>query len=162
MKTITQVSVQQKNKSRSNIYLDGSYYCSLDNLLVIKYGLKAGVQIDEQRIIEIQEENEFSAAFDLALGYISKYKKTKKQIIDYLLKKGYLYPIAFKVVEKLASYGFADDNDYAKSFVEQSSKSKGKLLIKMQLRARGIDEKCADNAINDIEDETPAAILIAQ
>ena len=56
MKTITQVSVQQKNKSRSNIYLDGSYYCSLDNLLVIKYGLKAGVQIDEQRIIEIQDD----------------------------------------------------------------------------------------------------------
>lgn len=162
MKTITQVTVQQKNKKRSNLFLDGQYFCSLDNLIVVKYSLKAGVVIEEQKLIEIQEENEFSSAFDLALGYISKYRKTKKQLIEYLTKKGYLYPIAFKVVEKLSSYGYVDDGDYARAFAEQNAKNKGKMLIKMQLKAKGIDEKTASETIEKMGDERPFAIALAQ
>ena len=111
MKTITQVTVQQKNKKRSNLFLDGVYYCSLDNILVVKYSLKAGLKISEEKLSQIQEENEFSSAFDLALGYISRYRKTKKQLVEYLVKKGYLLSLANKVVDKLSSYGYVDDND---------------------------------------------------
>lgn len=161
MKTITQVSVQQKNKKRSNLFLDGVYYCSLDNILVVKYSLKPGMQITQEKLEKIQEENELSSAFDLALGYISRFKKTKKQLIDYLMKKGYLYPVAYKVVDKLISYGYVDDGDFARSFAEQNSKSKGKMLIKMQLRAKGIDEKIANEAVENIGDETPQAIELA-
>ena len=82
MKTITQVTLQQKNKKRSNLFLDGVYYCSLDNLLVVKYSLKPGTKITKQKLVEIQEENEFSYAFDLALGYISRYRKTKTVVVQ--------------------------------------------------------------------------------
>ncbi|MBR3863939.1 MAG: RecX family transcriptional regulator [Clostridia bacterium] len=162
MKTITQVTVQQKNKKRSNLFLDGVYYCSLDNLLVVKYSLKAGVKITKQKLAEIQEENEFSYAFDLALGYISRYRKTKKQLIEYLLKKGYLPTLANKVVDKLSSYGYLDDKDYARVYAEQNSKTKGKILIKMQLKAKGIDEQTANIAVENLGDETPQVIELAK
>ena len=81
MKTITSVTVCVKNKARSNIYLDGAFFCSMDNLIVLKYGLKADMQIEEERLSQIQEENEFSTAFELALNYVARYKKTKKQIV---------------------------------------------------------------------------------
>ena len=57
MKTVTSVTVCVKNKSRSNIYLDGEFFCSLDNLIVLKYGLKQDMQISAERLTEIQEEN---------------------------------------------------------------------------------------------------------
>ena len=50
MKTITSVSLCVKNKARSNIYLDGAFFCSMDNLIVLKYGLKADMQIEEERL----------------------------------------------------------------------------------------------------------------
>ena len=162
MKTITQVTVQQKNKKRSNLFLDGVYYCSLDNILVVKYSLKAGLKISEEKLSQIQEENEFSAAFDLALGYISRYRKTKKQLVEYLEKKGYVLSLANKVVEKLSSYGYVDDSDYARAFAEQNSKNKGKMLIKMQLKAKGVDEKTANSAVENLGDETPQAIELAK
>lgn len=159
--TITKVSVQAKNKDRSNIYLDDKYYCSLDNLLVIKYGLKAGTEIEEASLAEIQSENETGKAFDLALSYITRYRKTKKQISDYLYKKGYLLPVIGKVMDKLSAYGFADDEEYASSYVEDNRDSKGRLYIKRQLIAKGISEKCAENAVKAIEDEKPAAFNVA-
>lgn len=159
---ITKVSVQVKNKNRSNIYVDEKYYCSLDNFLVLKYNLKVGREVDENLIAEIQTESEFEKAFDLALTYITKYRKTKKQITEYLMKKGYLYPVAFKVLEKLSGYGLADDDEYARSYVEENCKNKGKLYLKMQLRARGIDEKCAEKALDNIEDETPQTLTVAR
>ena len=130
MKVITKISVQEKNKKRSNIFLDGSYYCSLSNIVVLKNRLEVGQEIEEQTLCDIQEENEFSEALDLALGYISKYLKKKKQLIDYLMRKGYTYPVAFKVVEKLVSYGYVNDENFAKRYVESNCKNKGKMLLK--------------------------------
>jgi regulatory protein len=132
----------------------------MDNLIVLKHGLKADMQIEEERLAQIQEENEFSTAFELALNYVAKYKKTKKQLIDYLIKKGYLYPVAIKVVKKLEGYGFVDDNDFAKSYAQQGAKNKGKMLIKMQLRAKGVDKSIAENAVEEM-DEQPAANQLA-
>lgn len=162
MKTITKVCVCAKNKSRSNLYLNNDFYCTMDNLLVVKYGLKEGIEIEETELERLQEENEFSTALDSALNYISRYKKTKKQLIEYLMKKGYVYSVAFKVVDKLSSYGYVDDGDFARSFATQNTKNKGKLLIKMQLRAKGVDENTAEQAVNELEDEAPFAVELAK
>lgn len=160
-KTITALTVQAKNKNRSNLFLDGAFFCSLDNLIVVKYSLKAGIEIEQEKLQAIQEENEFSFAFDLALNYVSRFRKTKKQLIEYLLKKGYLYPLCCKVVDKLIGYGYVDDSDFARAFVEQNSKTKGKLLLKMQLQSKGVDKKCAEQAVENIN-ETPQAIELAK
>lgn len=162
MKTITSVTVCVKNKSRSNLYLNGDFFCTLDNLLVVKYGLKEDMQISEEHLAKIQEENEFSTAFDLVLNYVSRYKKTRKQVVEYLLKKGYIYSLVVKVVDKIEGYGFIDDQEYARSYAKQSSKTKGKMLIKMQLRAKGINKTTAEDAVDELEDETPTAIIIAK
>ncbi len=162
MKTITSVTVCARNKSRSNIYLDGEFYCSMDNLLVLKYGLKPEMQISPEALSEIQEENEFATAFDKALTYVSNSKKSKKQVVDYLIRKGYLYSLAIKVIKKLEEYGFVNDDDYARSFVQESAKTNGKMLIKMKLRAKGIDKDTAENAVDEIEDEAPSAKRLAQ
>ncbi len=162
MKVITKISVQEKNKKRSNIFLDGSYYCSLSNIVVLQNRLKVGQNIEEQTLCDIQRESESSEAFDLALSYISKYTKTKKQLLEYLMRKGYTYPVAFKAVEKLESYGYVNDENFAKHYVEANSKNKGKLLLKRELALKGINEKCADNAVNGILDEGESAFNLAK
>ena len=162
MKVITKISVQEKNKKRSNIFLDGNYYCSLSNIVVLQNRLKVGQSIEEQTLCDIQRESESSEAFDLALSYISKYTKTKKQLLEYLMRKGYTYPVAFKAVEKLESYGYVNDENFAKRYVESNSKNKGKLLIKRELALKGISEKCADNAVNGILDEGESAFNLAK
>jgi len=163
MKNITAITVQQKNKRKSNIFIDGSYYCSLSNVTVVSNRLKAGMEIEDEEFERILLEDGEAAAFDLALGYVCKYAKSKKQTTDYLMKKGFAYPVAFKAVEKLVSYGYLSDDDFAEAFVLQNKNNSGKLLLKQKLRQKGIDEKCADKAINEyFGDETDSAKRLAE
>lgn len=159
MKTITQITVQQKNKSRSNLFLNGEYYCALDNFTVVKNGLKTGMQIEEEKLAEIQEESEFSFAFDKLLGYISKYRKTKKQALEYLLGKGYTYPVAYKAVDKACSYGYLSDDDYAKTYVGDYSRKKGKRLMAFELKNKGVDEKHITAALENVNEKQSAKDL---
>ena len=106
MKTITDLKPQLKNGKRVSVYLNGSYYCGLDLLTIMKYRLKVGSEIEESELIEIQKNSEAQACFDSALNIISKSVKTEKEIVDKLTKKGYLKEIIDEVLVKLRSYGF--------------------------------------------------------
>lgn len=163
MKNLTAVTVQKRNKEKSNVFIDGSYYCALLNVTVVKYKIKAGSCIEDDEFERILCEDGENSAFELALGYVSKYTKSKKQTLEYLMRKGYAYPVAFKAIEKLCSYGYLSDDDFAESFVLQNKGSNGKLLLKQKLRQKGIDEKCADRAINEhFEDESESALRVAE
>lgn len=163
MKNVTGVTVQQKNKDRSNVYIDGEYYCSLSNVTVVSYGIKPGVQIEDDDFERILDEDGASLSFEKGLSYISRYQKTKKQVLDYLMKKGFAYPVAFKAVEKLESYGYVNDDDFAENFVSSNKATKGKKLIFHQLLLKGVSEKCADKAINEhFGDETDACDALAE
>lgn len=159
MKTITKITVQQKNKGRCNLFLNGEYFCALDNFTAAKNGLKVGVQIEEQRLCEIQEESEFNFAFDKLLGYISKYRKTKKQALEYLIGKGYTYPVAFKAVDKLCSYGYLNDGEFAQSYVSAYAGKKGKRLMAMELRHKGIAEADVCGALEGVNEKDGAAAV---
>ena len=162
MKTITDLKPQTKNKKRVSIFLDGSYYCGLDLLTATKYRLKIGQQIEERRLIEIQFAAEYQAAFDSAINFISKSVKTEKQVKDKLILKGYLPEIVDKAILKLKEYGYVDDGDYSSRYVSTYKATKGKLLIKNELRRKGVSEAQTAEALSEIESQAEAAKAIAE
>ncbi len=162
MKTITELKTQVKNKKRVSVYLDGTYYCGLDITTVLKNRLKAGMEIDENTLIEIQKESELQACFDSALTYISGSVKTEREVYSRLVKKGYLPEICDLAIKKVKSYGYLDDSDYAKRFVSTYSKTKGKRLIGLQLKQKGVSDEDASKAILEIENQGETARAIAE
>jgi regulatory protein len=99
----------------------------------------------------MQFERERNTAFDKALTHLSATLKTEKQIRDFLSKKGYLPAVIEHVLEKLRSYNFLNDADYAQTYTQNSVKRKGNKLIKMELRAKGIAEENIEAAIDGID-----------
>lgn len=162
MKTITDIKPQAKNPKRVSVFLDGSYYCGLDLLTAVKYRLKSGMEIEENRLIEIQFEAEYQSAFDSALNFISKSVKTEKQVKDKLISKGYLDEIVDKAIEKLKEYGYVDDSDYSSRYVSTYKGVKGKLLIKNELRKKGVSDANAEKALSDIENQAESAKKLAE
>lgn len=161
MKKITDIKEQLKNKKRVSVYLDGEFYCGLDLITALKYRLKVGEFIDESRLVKIQFEAELQACFDRALNFISASVKTQKQIQDKLKKLGYLDEIIEKVIEKLKSYGYVCDSDYAKRFTNTYKSTKGKRLIKLELMKKGVKDIDAQTALNEIESQQDACNAIA-
>lgn len=162
MSKITDLKPQVKNPTRISVFLDGIFYCGLELETVMRYRLKIGDKTDADALDEIQFDSERTRALDKALTFISKSKKTEKQVADYLVGKGYTEKTIQLTLEKIKSYSFVDDADYANDYVKFASKSKGKRLIAYELARKGISEEDVDRALDSIEDETPSAIAVAK
>ena len=163
MNEITAITPQIKDKRRCNIYIDGRFCCGLTLEATVKNRLKVGQIITPERLSEIQLESEKNIAFDKALTHISATQKTEKQVRAFLEGKGYLPAVVEYVVEKLRSYNFLNDGQYAESYVECVSKRKGSKLIRMELKEKGVSDEAIDRAIGGLspeqEQQSATAIL---
>lgn len=152
MNEITAITPQAKDKRRCNIYVDGRFCCGLTLEATVKNRLKVGQTITEERLSEIQLESEKNTAFDKALTHLSATRKTEKQVRDYLSGKGYLPAVVEHVVEKLRSYNFLNDGEYAEAYVESAAKRKGGRLIRMELKGKGVSDEEIDAALDALSD----------
>ncbi len=149
---ITAITPQVKDKTRCSIYVDGRFYCGLTLETTVKNRLKVGQTVTEEYLSEIQLESEKRTALDKALTHITATQKTEKEVADFLVKKGYLPATVEYVLEKMRSYGFVNDEDYAKAYAESKSKKKGVRLIRQELRAKGVLDEQAQAALAEIDE----------
>ena len=162
MKKITDLKPQIKNPTRYNCYLDNVFYCGLELETIMKHRLKVGMDVDEEYLESIQLESERLKALDKALNFISRSKKTKKQVEDYLSQKGYAAKTIDEVISSMQGYGFVDDGDYALDYAKSLSSKKGKKLIALELRQKGVSERDMQEALENIGDQTESASEIAK
>lgn len=156
MSEITSIEPQKKDKTRCSIFVDGRFYCGIKLEVAIKYQLKAGMQIDKSKLDEIQLETEKSQAMDKALTHLSATMKTRKQISDFLVKKGYTELVINYVLERLEYHKFVDDYAYCRAYV-QSVSGKGKRMLEADLYKRGADKQAIQAALDEVEEDDNAA-----
>lgn len=161
MSEITSIEPQKKSKDRCNVYVDGRFYCGIKLEVALKFHLKAGMQIEKSRLDEIQLETEKSQALDKAMTHISATMKTRKQIVDFLLKKGYTQAVIDYVLSKLEYYNFVNDEAYCNAYIN-SVNGKGKRAIEAELYKRGADPKAIENALAGLDEDLNEALAVLE
>ena len=152
MAEITLIEPQKKDKARCNIYIDGKFYCGIKLEVAIKYGLKVGTQVDKSKLDEIQLETEKSQAVDKAMTHLSASMKTRKQMNDFLVKKGYTQAVAEYVLQKLEYYKLIDDYAYCRAYINSVS-GKGRRALEADLYKRGADKEAIEEVLADFEED---------
>ncbi len=146
--------LKQKGKSEEYyVELDSTPFGTLQLETIYKHHLKVGLNVEKDEFEKIKQESDRITCFFKALAYISSRLKTEKQLKDHLISKGYSFSVVVEAVEKLKNYGYLNDQYYAKTYAEMLNKTKGKLYIKQQLKAKGISAEIIDN-LNLQDDET--------
>ena len=151
MGKITSIVSQKNNKNRCSLFIDGDFFAGLSIESVYKYGLKVGMEILPEKLDQIISEAEKSNALARAIAYISKSLKTKRQVKDYLIKKGYSEEITWYCIDKLKEYNYIDDKEYSKRFLESTSKTQGKRLAEFKLMAKGVKKEDIETAYCETE-----------
>lgn len=164
MNEITAITPQIKDKRRCNVYVDGRFCCGLTLEATVKNRLKVGQIITPERLAEIQLDSEKNTAFDKALTHLSATQKTEKQVRTFLEGKGYLPAVVDYVIDKLRSYNFLNDGQYAEAYVECIGKRKGSKLIRLELMKKGVSEDAIDTALEGLspQQETDSATAILE
>ena len=150
---ISSVSMQEKDKTKCNIFVNNEYFCSLSLECVVKYAIKEGAEFQEIVFNDIKLEDEIQLALRKAKNYIAKSLKTKMQVITYLKGKGFSGKVIFEVVEKMLEYGYINDVEFAKVFLE-SNVTLGKRLADYKLMQKGVKKEDIESAREMIEDKS--------
>ncbi len=148
---ITEVSPQKNNPQRVNVYLDGEYVLSLDDVDAVLFGIKPGREITDNELKNLVFESQFGKAKSKALDIISRKSITQKCLGDELKKKGYDDVVIDEVARELAELGYLNDYEYTLLFLEMCrEKLWGIKKIRFEAKQKGIDEFTLEDALCEV------------
>ena len=84
---ITNLSVQQRDPNRVNVFVDGKYRFSLDVSQVVSLGARIGREYSEQELVELEQESQFGKLYGRALEYCLMRPHSAREVRDYLWRK---------------------------------------------------------------------------
>ena len=150
---ITSIEVQKNNQERVSIFIDNSFAFGLDMSIYLKYNLKKDSEIKEDFIETILKEEEKNKALNYAINLLSRKDRTKKEIEDKLIEKGYDRNVIDNILDKLKSYNYINDEIYCEKYINDKIKfSKyGKNKIKSKLYAKGVDKDIISQKMIEID-----------
>ncbi len=157
-RTITAITPQKGSRERRNIFLDGVYAFSLDPMVVEKCGLFPGKEIAEGEAADLVSKDEAEKAYQSALRLLGFRQRSKKEVQDRLIRRGFGLDIVTGVMERLESQGLIDDRDFVAFWKENSEDfhPKGKRLMALELRRAGVEPPVIREGLKDVDEPAGA------
>lgn len=167
---IVKIEVQPKKKNRFNIYVDrgnGEIFAfSVGEDVLIKHGLRKGMELDELDIDAILHEDQIKAAFNKALTFLGYRMRSEKEVRDYLVSQGIDERVIERVMVELQLKNYVNDKEFAEAFVRTQMKTtlKGPGIIKAELGQKGIESDLIEAALHHFtkERQIEAAYKLAE
>src|ERR1700722_3511840 len=99
----------------------------------------------------------FENYLNLSYRYLSFRNRSEKEIREYLAKKNALPEVIERIISSLKEKKFLNDEEFARSFVLNRArlKPKGKALLKIELRQKGIAEDLIKKVLDEVREEIP-------
>jgi len=156
MKKITAIEVQKRTPNRVNIHLDGEFAFGLAR--IVAAWLRVGQELSEEKIGQLQAEDAQERAFQQAMLFLSYRARSESEIRQNLRKHEIPEPVIEQTLDRLRQDGFADDNQFARAWVENRSlfRPRSRRMMALELRQKGLTEDAVSSAIESVDDEALA------
>lgn len=163
---ITSISVQQRDKNRVNVSVDGKYRFSLDLTQVVDLGIKIGNEYTEPELADLENESQFGKLYMRALEYSLMRPHSERELSDYLyrktrdtrtktgsIKKGVSKALTDRVYKRIIEKGYVSDQAFARYWVENRQLRKGisKRKLQAELASKGVDRSIVDTLLSETD-----------
>lgn len=157
MKTITDIETQKRGRERVSIFLDGRFAFSVGRGVVEEHGLHPGQVLSDSRVEELAVADLFGKCLNAALRLLS-YRPRSEAEIRTRLSRRFNGETIEGVILQLRERQMIDDVAFAAFWREarDSFSPRGRRLLKVELRNKGIDRELIDKVLNGIDDEESA------
>lgn len=152
MAIITKIEVQKKNQDRVNIYVNNEFFIAIYTELVYRFGLKKGIDIDEDKLKSLLKDEMYIKAKNKALNILSKSDQSEKKIRE-KLSYDFEESVIDKVISFLKDNNFINDDILAQKIVNTNINLNkcGINKIKQNLYIKGINKNSIDEALGDVD-----------
>lgn len=156
MLKITKVEQQKNNINRYSIYINDKFAFGVHEDILVKFGLIKGAELDEDYIEDIIKEKEQVKANNFAIKLLSYGDKSKWQIRERMLQKGYETDVINKTIEYLEKYDYINDQRFTENFIKTKSKLKkfGPERIRLELSHRGVSKSLIEETLMSTYNES--------
>ncbi len=112
----------------------------------------------------MDDSKNYQRYLDLCYRYLTLRNRSQKEIYDYLQKKNAEEDVVEKIIAKLIEQHFLDDEKFARSWVlsRARTKPKGRTVLVMELRQKGIAQDIIDKVLSEESEEIPDELTQAK
>ncbi len=145
-------------KSRAAVYVDGTLFLRMKRSFFDELPLEEGEDLDEEDYLNRLSARQSKPAYEAALDMLSDRDMTCDALKKALMRRGFLEPVADAVRDRLIENRLLDDQRFAQRYVElRRDSAVGRYALKRKLRAKGIEEETASDALEQLDDESQLA-----
>ncbi len=141
------------NRGVMEIDVDGSTALRVRRQHFALCPLRERDEIDVEDYVNRVAAVQFPDAYEAALTSLDRAERTAREIASSLRRRGYVPPAVDAVIARLTENGLVDDARYAERLAEtQSKKPVGLYAFRRKLRAKGISEEDAAEALSAFDE----------
>lgn len=151
---ITKISPAVKTQGRYNVFVDGEFSFSLDEVQLVKLGLKKGNEIDETQLSELKNESDFGKNYVRVVDLISRRLRSERELRDYAFRKQWTRDNTERVIDRLRERGYLNDEKFAESFVRSRANTRNfsAKRMKVELQKKGIQPDIITKVLAESDD----------
>lgn len=152
MPIITRLVAGKKNPNRVNLYLDGSFACSLSIDEVAKHSLKKGLVLTLEQLNSLRQTDDVLHDYAKILNFLSYRPRSESEVRTRLLQ--YHCNDIQAVVAKLKANKYLNDLAFAHWFVDSRTlhKTRSPRALRAELTRKGIERTIIDQVLIDLPD----------
>lgn len=145
--------MEDGEKNRKKIYIDGEYVFFLYPKELRQYGLKEGEELSEELYEEIWQKVVLIRAKRKMLALLSRKDYTCAEIARKLRQGYYTDDIIEQAICYGVSMGYLDDAAYAKQYIAWKKETKSLRWIAQQLSQKGVAKSVYEPLLEEEEDD---------
>jgi regulatory protein len=156
MQKITAIEAQKNNPNRVSIHLDGEYAFGLTR--IVAAWLTVGQELSDDKIAKLQSEDARERAYQQAMLFLSYRARSESEIQRNLRKHDIPEPVIEETLERLRGDGLADDNQFARAWVENRNtfRPRSRRALAMELHQKGLDDETVHSAVSGVDENALA------
>lgn len=141
--------IKAVTKTRFRVYLDDEFAFVLYKGELFRYHLEKGAELSEKDYQEIKQNIILKRAKLRAMHLLTDMDRTECQLRDKLLTGGYPEDIAEQAIDYVKSFGYINDREFARRFVENKKHIKSRKELYVLLSRKGLDSGLIEDVFEE-------------
>lgn len=146
--TVTRIA--EVTKARVRVEIDGETSFVLYKGELRTYGIREGQELTEENYRMLMKEVLPKRAKLRAMNLLKSRSYTSHQLLEKLVTGGYSKEHAKEALDYVTSFGYVDDRQYTRDFIEYNKDKKSRQRIFVDLQQKGISKRL----LEEVWDET--------
>lgn len=154
-------AIKQRRKGLSQLFIDGEPAVKIDTQVVLRTGLREGVQLSDEQLRELIQDSEKYRASEKALYLLEFRNHSQKELQDKIKRSGISQEAAKEAAEKMEEIGLLDDAAYARNLARTlfERKKYGMRRVQQELKLKGISPEIIEQVLAEFEPEDVSSVI---